>query len=256
MVINFFGKRGSGKTTVIKGQLGDCRPPIIIIDILGNYNDSSFIQKSEIADTILEIKKYYQKDVNKFPGQTNDPKTIINLATSDYNLAVDYISACLWEIKGGTLILDEVDCFDISEAPCFDENIRYGRNHNVDIITGCRRPAELSRNITAAANKFYCFGTHEPRDIDYFRDIFGERAFELMRMPKYSGLFLDYDNELIGRFKVDSAGGIHHTKADSIGVTQNASHCEEPLEIDNGGQQSEGDEPSQAPEMENESHVD
>lgn len=211
MVINFFGKRGCGKTTVIKGQLQDCRSPVIIIDILGNYSNSEFLQIKEIKQCILEIKNIYLKEKNGY--QT---KKIINLKSHDYNLAIDYISACLWEINGGTLVLDEVDCFEFSEAPCFDQIVRYGRNHNVDIITGCRRPAELSRNITAAANKFYCFGTHEPRDVDYFSEIFGDRAQELMRCPKYSGLFLDYDKELIGRFIVDSQGGIHHTEAAAL----------------------------------------
>jgi hypothetical protein len=212
MVINFFGKRGSGKTTVIKGQLRDCRPPVVIIDILGNFNDETYLQTKDIDHCILEIKDYYLKEVSN-----ETPKNpIINLKTHDYNLAIDYISACLWEIKGGTLVLDEVDCFEFAEAPCFDQIIRYGRNHSVDIITGCRRPAELSRNITAAANKFYCFGTHEPRDIDYFQEIFGDRAIELMRCPKHTGLFLDYDKELTGRFVVDSAGNIIHAEEESI----------------------------------------
>lgn len=216
MVINFFGKRGCGKTTVIKGQLIDCRAPVVIIDILGNYQNIECIQTTEIPRCIEEIKKYYLKEINH--DEIPQKEKIINLSSHDYNLAIDYISACLWEIGGGTLILDEVDCFEFSEAPCFDQIVRYGRNHNVDIITGCRRPAELSKNITAAANKFYCFSTHEPRDIDYFSEIFGDRAQELMHLPKYSGLFLDYDNELIGRFTVDSSGGIHHAEESSLSI--------------------------------------
>ena len=212
MVINFFGKRGSGKTTVIKGQLNDCRGPVVIIDILGNFSSKEYIPTEDLKDCILKIKEFYLKEKN----YEENPKKIICLKTHDYNLAIDYISACLWEVNGGTLILDEVDCFEFSEAPCFDQIIRYGRNHDVDILTGCRRPAELSRNITAAANKFYCFGTHEPRDIDYFSEIFGDDAYQLMSCPKYSGLFLDYDNELRGRFIVDSQGGIHHTESTAL----------------------------------------
>lgn len=213
MVINFFGKRGSGKTTVIKGQLTDCRTPVIIIDILGNYaNIQGSIQTKEIKDTILEIKKYYLKE-----KETGTPyPCVINIQTHDYNLAIDYCSAALWEIRGGTLVLDEVDCFSESEAPCFTQVIRYGRNHSVDIITGCRRPAELGRDITAAADKFYCFSTHEPRDIDYFSEIYGEKAVELMRCPKYSGLFLDYKNETTGKFSVDTTGGIHHAEETAL----------------------------------------
>ncbi len=212
MVINFFGKRGSGKTTVIKGQLRDCRPPVIIIDILGNYNDSEFLQTKEISQTIDEIKKWYLKEINN----EEHSQQIINLKTHDYNLAIDFISAALWEIKGGTLILDEGDVFEPSEAPCFDQIVRYGRNHNVDMIFGCRRPAEISRNITAAANKIYCLQTNEPRDIMYYEEIFGPRAVELMRLPKHSGLFLDYDSEITGRFSVDEQGGIHHLEENPL----------------------------------------
>ena len=206
MVVNFFGKRGSGKTYTIKnGVISDCRPPVVIIDILGNYDGSEYIQTKEIDQCLREIRNYYLKEINN--EQTNP---VINLTSYDFNLAADYISAALWEINGGTLILDEVDAIDFSESPCFEQNVRYGRNHNIDLITGCRRPAELSKHITAAANKFYCFNTHEHRDMFYFEEIFGERAYELMRCPEHSGLFLDYDKKTIGRFYVDSSGGIHH----------------------------------------------
>jgi len=208
MVINFFGRRGSGKTTVIKGQLKDCKPPIVIIDYLGNFQDiPGVIQTNKISECILKLQEY-------IPKRSLQNKLIINLKTHDYNLAADYLSAALWECRGGTLILDEVDGIDMSDAPCFEQIIRYGRNagpnDGVHIITGCRRPAELSKNITAAANKFYCFQTHEPRDMDYFGELFGKRAYELLTMPPHTGLFLDYDKNITGRFTVDSSGNIYH----------------------------------------------
>lgn len=207
MVINFFGRRGSGKTYTIKAQIPDCKSPIVIIDYLGNFkNYPGAIQTTKISDCINKIRENLDAE----------NKVIINLQTYDYNLAADYLSAAMWECQGGTLILDEVDGIDMSEAPCFDQIIRYGRNagpkNGVHLITGCRRPAELSKNITAAANKFYCFQTHEPRDMDYFSELFGQKAYELLTMPTHSGLFLDYDKNEIGRFTVDSAGMIYHAE--------------------------------------------
>jgi len=76
------------------------------------------------------------------------------------------------------------------------------------LLTGCRRPAEISRNITAGANRLYLFRTQEPRDIEYFRSIIGDRAFELMDVPQYSGLYLDYDSQEIGRFRIDEKGEV------------------------------------------------
>lgn len=205
MVINFFGRRGSGKTTVIKGQLQDFKSPIVIIDYLGNFKNPEFIQTTKISDCLFEISKSLE---------IKDKKVIINLQTHDYNLAADYVAAALWEAQGGTMVLDEVDGIDMPDSPCFEQIIRYGRNagpkNGVHIITGCRRPAELSKNITAAANKFYCFQTHEPRDIDYFQDLFGDRAWDLLKMEPHTGLFLDYDKNEGGRFSVDNQGFIYH----------------------------------------------
>ena len=207
MVINFFGRRGSGKTTAIRGNLKYCRPPILIVDVLGNFENPEFIQTTEISDTILEVKKYLE--IRK---KNPEKKVFINLKTADPAMAADYLSATIWEINGGTLILDEVDAISVKEDSTFNQYIRYGRNHSGDLITGCRRPAEVDRNITAAANKFYCFQTHEIRDIEYFYSIFGDRAEELMKVEKLSGLFQDYDSNLTGKFRIDISGNIYHTE--------------------------------------------
>lgn len=221
MVINFFGRRGSGKTTTIRYQLKDCRPPVLIVDVLGNFDTPKFqeqglpwepAQCSDISEAILLIKDYKngkipKKEIEKMPGG----KFTLNLKTSDPGAAADYFSAAIWEINGGTLVLDEVDAIRMEEGSCFDEYIRYGRNHHGDLITGCRRPAELSRNITAAANKFYCFQTHEYRDIEYFRaQVFGESSERLMTLPQFHGMFMNYDNRLTGTFHIDRQGRIYH----------------------------------------------
>lgn len=208
MVINVFGRRGSGKTTTIKGQLNDCRSPVLIVDVLGNFDDESYYQTDDLSDAIAAAGDYAAKPQEENP--------IICLSTSNPTLAAEYLSAAIWRLNGGTLILDEVDSIRIKEGSCFDEYIRYGRNHFGDLITGCRRPAELDRNITAAANKFYCFQTHEMRDIEYFRSIFGDKAFELMKVPRYSGLFIDYDREITGKFCIDINGTVYHTEEYSI----------------------------------------
>lgn len=217
MVINFFGRRGSGKTTTIRGGvLPYCRPPIIIIDVLGNYHEENFIQCNTIEGALDEIKRYtLSSDFSKRRNQPGTP--IIVLKTGNPALAADYVASAIWKINGGTLILDEIDAIKYKEGSCFDEYIRYGRNHNGDLITGCRRPAELDRNITAAANKFYCFSTHEFRDIEYFtQSVFGERALQLQSLPKFSGLYIDYDRHITGTFVIDPHGNIYHTSEEKL----------------------------------------
>ncbi len=180
---------------------------MVIIDILGNYESEEYFNSDNISETIDEIQKQIEKD--RFQ--------IISLQTADPNLSVDFISAALYEADGGTLVLDEVDAFNISESECFDQLIRYGRNKNVSIITGCRRPAEISRNITAAANKIMALKTNEPRDVDYFSGtVFGERAYELLTMPEFHGLYADYDEGTLNYFRFDERGRIFKLKSEKL----------------------------------------
>jgi len=209
MIINIFGKRGAGKTHMIKGLIPLCAKPAIIVDVLGNYDDPKYYQSSSASDTIERLKYYVETKDDQF--------SVIVLKTPNPSTDTDYVSAALWHAAGGTLVLDELDSISIPESPCFDQLIRYGRNHNVDMITGCRRPAEISKNITAAGNKMYCFGTTEPRDVDYFQcTILGDKSPELMKCPKYSGIFVDYDREIIGKFRVDSGGNVFENNIESL----------------------------------------
>lgn len=216
MVVNVFGRRGSGKTTLISGNIHFYRSPVMVIDVLGNFKDEGYVHVSTIPDAIDAMRRAVSEFKEKLATMKGTP--VIVLKTGDPTLACEYLSAAIWKLEtGATLVLDEVDSIQIREGSCFDEYIRYGRNRKGDLITGCRRPAELAKNITAAANKFYCFQTHEPRDIEYFRDsVFGDRAYELMKMEPYSGMFIDFDKKIVGKFRIDILGNVYHTETGPI----------------------------------------
>ncbi len=207
MLITVFGRRGSGKTTLIKRLIPAQKKPVIIVDVLGNYTgNEAYIETQSHVEALQSLLEYV-KDPNKHPG-------VIVVADSDMNRAVDYLCSALWKTEGGTLVLDEVDAISIAESPCFDEAIRYGRNKGIDIITGCRRPAELSKNITAGADIAFCFNTHEPRDIDYYCDFLGEElALKLPHLPPHHGVFKDFAHQKTGLYRTDVEGKIHILKA-------------------------------------------
>ena len=202
MLINIFGKRGAGKTTLIRGNLKNFIGPVVVLDILGNFASDSPVQVKSVSEAADEIIGYCK--------EPHDEDKIIVVQTADPDFAIEHISPMLWYAERGTLVLDEVDGFSPTEAPCFDQLVRYGRNKSVNIVTGCRRPAEVSRNITAGANQLYAFRTNEPRDIDYFRaTIFGQRAEQLMTMEPFHGLMVNYDDSTINKFKIDPNGLIY-----------------------------------------------
>jgi hypothetical protein len=201
MLITIFGRRGSGKTTMIRGLIPTMKKPVVVIDILGNYtSEKQWKQTNEITEALTEILKSTRE--KNHPG-------IIVLSASDMSRATDYVCSALWHRGGGTIVLDEADAIDVTQSPCFDEAVRYGRNRGIDIITGCRRPAEISKNVTAGADIAYCLTTHEPRDLLYYREFLGDdAAAKLPRLAKYHGIARDFVDQQDFVFKTTPDGKI------------------------------------------------
>lgn len=222
MLISVFGKRGSGKTTIIKGNINYFPGPVVIIDALGNFPKEKYPMHFTSIKDCLNNMEYYAREIKQDPRKLKQLDKIFVLQTPDVDSAVEIISAGLWEISekygiGGTLVLDEVDMFSYTKGSCLDQLVRYGRNKNIHLLTGCRRPAELSRNFTAGANKVYIFRTQEPRDIDYFSSgLLGDRAEELLSLPSYSGILIDYDRNELCKFNIDIHGNINIIKTEPL----------------------------------------
>lgn len=229
MLVNIFGKRGAGKTHMIKHALKYCEPPVAVLDILGNFNEDEVpisYQTDSLSDACEQIKNYnvYEAASDNERAFMDEVPPIIVLQPADPDTAIDFISATLWHEFGGTLVIDEADGFSITEAPCFDQLIRYGRNRGVHLLTGCRRPYELNRSITAGANCIYIFQTQEPRDIEYFaKTLIGkDQADRLKNLPEYHGLFINYDKKTIGMFKTGHKGEVYILEEKQISSGNNA----------------------------------
>lgn len=69
-------------------------------------------------------------------------------------------------------MVDEVDRY--CTAGHSDENLRwiidYGRGQRISLIGLARRPARVSRDLSANADWIVAFQTQEPRDLDYLND--------------------------------------------------------------------------------------
>jgi hypothetical protein len=229
MLTAVFGRRGSGKTTMIRAMIPELKKPIVVIDVLGNFegyehDGQEWTDVDTIQDALNEIKNYCEN--------SKEHSGVIVVQSGNLDNAIDFICSALWKIEGGTLVIDEVDAFSFTDAPCYDEAIRYGRNRGIDVVTGCRRPAEISKQITAAADRVYCFVTREPRDIEYYREFLGDEiAFQIPKLPPYHGIYYDFLEQKHGVFKTDENGKITILKtfseAKSLNLNQDLNPKEE-----------------------------
>ncbi len=222
MLTVYFGKRGSGKTTSIRAIIPTLKKPVFIIDLLGNYTGyESGGHEWEDVETVrgaISAAIRYLENPKEHSG-------IIVLQSGNLSFSIDFICAALWKIggekesDGGTIVLDEGDAFSANaESPCYDEMIRYGRNKHIDVVVGCRRPAEIPKNITAAADIVYVFMTQEVRDLEYYADYLGdELTSRLSRLQPHYGIYKDFQNQREGDFWADPSGRIQLLKEKAQG---------------------------------------
>lgn len=80
------------------------------------------------------------------------------------------------ECKNLSFVVEELDIYCRQGKTCqeFYEIIRRGRHHDIELIGVSQRPHGFGRDITSQAKEFYIFNTREPKDIQYFKEYFGE----------------------------------------------------------------------------------
>jgi len=148
MIITILGRPKTGKTSIISE----------IIEI-NKREDRLFL----IYDLLGNFKQYY----------TFDGKHIKQITRFD-TISHDEFFKLAYDTKNCTCFFDEIDiacnAHKIDEA--LFKIINYGRNvnFNVSLISAARRPARVSRDLTAASSKFIILRCREPADLKYLSE--------------------------------------------------------------------------------------
>ena len=97
----------------------------------------------------------------------------------------EFDTFCTFAYRTGrvTVVVDEINLFcSPSKCPApLLELLRIGRHAEVDLIFAARRPAEVSRDLTAQSDKTVVFKTIEPADLEFFSKVCGKAFAE--RLP-------------------------------------------------------------------------
>jgi hypothetical protein len=152
-IIAVFGRKGLGKTYLVKWLCRNCRR-MILIDSLKEYNNGTV---------------YHSFD--ELALATNEPEFRLvfrPLKDNDFDRAVDLAVA----VGNCTLVIDEVDkmtsSYDLPES--LRNAIHYGRHYNVDIIIAARMAQRIRSDITAQADIILSFQQQGKTSVAYMRE--------------------------------------------------------------------------------------
>jgi DNA helicase HerA-like ATPase len=169
-IASFFGRKGSGKTTLVKRCMREFRR-VVTLDTLGEY-DGEVCQGFEPCLVALERAEHRKRFA-------------LSLRCSALDDMLDLLAVC-YELRDALIVVEETS-FYCTASTLPDELaqlVRYGRHRELSQFYVSRRPAEISRDLTAQSDVIVSFAQTEPRDLDYLRAAGGDT--ELIRsLPKY-----------------------------------------------------------------------
>ena len=88
------------------------------------------------------------------------------------------VNEIAWAAGDLTLVWEEIDRWTGPQKlpPFALALVNQGRHRGVALIAASRRPARVSRDLTASATRIVAFQVREPRDVAYLREWIGQEA--------------------------------------------------------------------------------
>lgn len=119
--------------------------------------------------------------VSYFPQAQEEIPAFIELSQ-----AVNYSRPRDSYVNQSWLVLEEADLLpEPDDCQEYDNVIARGRHYGVNILAISLFPAKLPIKLRRMATKICAFATHEPADIKWYRDVFGDQAEELITLPPH-----------------------------------------------------------------------
>lgn len=169
------GRKGSGKSTLVHAIAME-HDRVFVLDTMGSEGEPDFEVVNGLDACVDAITNAAERDTFRLS---------LRAASTDDLLSLLPI---IETVPKSLLVIDETSYYC---SPSFlpDELssvLRYGRHAELSQVYVARRPSEIHREVTAAADVVITFQHHEPRDLAYFRAFGGERfAEEVRRLPRF-----------------------------------------------------------------------
>ncbi|WP_341894304.1 hypothetical protein [Ferrovibrio terrae] len=160
----YFGRGGTGKTCLALSRIGPAR------SILFDINEQEILARhAVVCTTARELVLALQGNARRICWRgfgTLGPA------------AFEFGNKAAWAAGDLVVYWDEVDfMMEPSHCPPWAYRlINAGRHHGVTIKATARRPASVSRHLTAGATAVYSYAVTGSRDVVYLADFFGRDA--------------------------------------------------------------------------------
>ena len=162
-VILVIGKRGSGKSWLVKKLIEDHRR-LLVYDIMSEYTGGIVFGTETGLDFNLFWGHVYKKDFSLIYRPVQPKQEI------------DLLARLVFALGNMTFVVEEIDsicsAYDLPET--FSRIIARGRHRNITLIGVTPAPFGIHRDLTRQAKEIYVFSTNEPRDRFYFRSLLGK----------------------------------------------------------------------------------
>lgn len=160
------GKAGSGKTTLCKIKTSGL-PRVAVFNPVG-VRGWDAVHTQSMAEVERHLRLRYFRVAYTPPDSTDDVRE-----------AAEEFAAAVMRTGAMVAVFDEVDqVANRKTMPRTEGLLRHGRNKGISFVGTARRPAEVSRNITANLTDLWAFRFQEPRDLEYLRDFCGREFSE------------------------------------------------------------------------------
>jgi AAA+ ATPase superfamily predicted ATPase len=168
MITTVLGRRGCGKTTIIKEKIENISR-LVILDTLAEFDNGDIISDPiEFINELSRLKDGYFQIVFR-PFEIEPLK------------AFDIVAKSSWIVGDMLSVIDEIDLIASPISIPFElsRNLRYGRHRGLSMIAASRRAAEIPRLLTSQSDEIISFNQSEPRDIQYLASCCGNQFAEM-----------------------------------------------------------------------------
>lgn len=194
-IYTVIGHKGYGKTVLTEMLAIVTGKPTIILDPRFQYveNDRRIHFRS-----LQSFKRFIMNKDNFRAFMNYKLELVVNVIDIEDS---EELASLVYMMKNITFVIDEIDMFfdtRTNKNSYFNKLVQYGRHNKIDIITTSRRPANISRNLTALTDIFYFSRLREPNDKLYIKNILGTEYMEQVAdLEKFSFLRVEDESKMI-----------------------------------------------------------